>query len=176
MFIDIYDIGGERLAFDRELDLPALEGLAGETLAVLRVRFRGEVLRVNRGVTLRGRLEADLRIECSRCLEPFEMPLAVDVDLTLVPEAVEFATGDAELTVEDASLYYCAGGKAELEVIAAEQIYLNLPLKPICKAGCRGLCPECGANRNRAECGCSGEEIDPRLAPLLRFKQRRDVP
>jgi hypothetical protein len=63
-------------------------------------------------------------------------------------------------------------GGADLSEIAAEQIYLGLPLKPVCKNDCRGLCPVCGVNRNLEECACVGEEIDPRLAPLLAFKRR----
>ena len=41
-----------------------------------------------------------------------------------------------------------------------------LPMKPLCAQSCRGLCPECGANLNRTECGCQPKWEDPRLAPL----------
>ena len=70
--------------------------------------------------------------------------------------------------------YLAEGGRAELDVIASEQIYLNLPLKPLCREDCQGLCPTCGANRNRLKCGCRSEELDPRLAPLLELKKKLD--
>jgi uncharacterized protein len=57
--------------------------------------------------------------------------------------------------------------------MVTEQLYLGLPLKPICSPDCRGLCPSCGANRNTDPCDCADEPIDPRLAPLLRFRQRK---
>jgi uncharacterized protein len=46
-----------------------------------------------------------------------------------------------------------------------EVIFINLPMKPLCSPDCRGLCPVCGANRNKEKCFCE-EAIDPRLAVL----------
>ena len=56
--------------------------------------------------------------------------------------------------------------------LAVEQIYLELPLKPICREDCRGLCTKCGCNRNRVECGCVDESIDPRLLALKSILNR----
>jgi uncharacterized protein len=50
-----------------------------------------------------------------------------------------------------------------------EQFQLALPMKPLCAQACRGLCPECGANLNRTECGCQPKWEDPRLEPLKRL-------
>jgi uncharacterized protein len=47
-----------------------------------------------------------------------------------------------------------------------ENVLLNLPLQPLCRADCRGLCPHCGVNLNESSCGCQVQEDDPRLAPL----------
>ena len=65
-----------------------------------------------------------------------------------------------------------AAGDVDLVQVAREQIYLNLPLKSVCRDDCKGLCATCGANRNRIECACSGDQPDPRLAPLLELKKR----
>jgi uncharacterized protein len=172
MFIDIYEIGEGALRFDRSVDIPASGEAAEDRVEVAQVRLVGEARRGKRGVDLRARLEAQVRLSCSRCLERFEEPISSDFYLILVPDGVEFAAGESELSREDAALFYAPGGKADLGVIAEEQVHLNLPLKPVCKADCQGLCPTCGANRNRIECGCRVEETDPRLAPLLDFKKR----
>ena len=84
------------------------------------------------------------------------------------PEVVQ---GGAVDPPDDDALFPVEGGKVNLTQIATEQIYLNLSRKPICSETCKGLCPDCGVNRNTAECRCSGEDIDPRLAPLLKFRQ-----
>jgi uncharacterized protein len=171
MFIDIYKIGPEGRSFDE----PVLEEVAreheGDSTRVLAARLSGTAAPGERGVDLRARLEARVALECSRCLEPFESAISTDFYLNLVPDGVEFGVGETEVSEESAALFYAPEGKADLGVIATEQLNLNLPLKPVCQEGCRGLCATCGANRNRIECGCRSEEIDPRLAPLLKFKK-----
>ena len=73
---------------------------------------------------------------------------------------------------DEASILVAPEGKIGLEDVATEQLYLNLPLKPICSPACKGLCPECGTNRNLGACECVTEDVDPRLAPLLPFKKK----
>ena len=174
MFIDVYKLGDEGLRFDQTVDLPDAGDDRDELARVERARLQGTAARGERGVDLDAQLEADLVLACSRCLEPFENSFSVGFHLTIVPDGVEFGVGEAEMSPQDAALFYAPEGKADLRVIAAEQIQLNLPLKPICGADCRGLCPTCGANRNRIECGCRNEEIDPRLAPLQEFKNKKE--
>jgi uncharacterized protein len=173
MFIDINEIRDEGLAFDEPLRIPDLRGIADETIVVESARVKGRAVPGGRGAELDARLTARVVMPCSRCLEPFANDLSVSFFLTLVAgEEVRGPEADAR-EAEDATLFPAPGGRADLVEICSEQIYLNLPLKPICDEGCRGLCPACGANRNRSACGCAAEEIDPRLAPLLRFKKRR---
>ena len=174
MFIDINEIRDEGLAIDEPLRIPDLRGLADEMIVVEEARVKGRAVRGGRGAELDARLTARVAMPCSRCLEPFANDLSVTFFLTLVEgDAALGAETDAAEGEDDATLFPAPRGRADLVEICSEQIYLNLPLKPICKEGCRGLCPTCGANRNRSECGCAAEEIDPRLAPLLRFKKRR---
>jgi uncharacterized protein len=58
------------------------------------------------------------------------------------------------------------GRRIDLRALAVEQVYLEMPLKPICREDCRGLCSRCGNNRNRVECGCDDDSVDPRLLAL----------
>jgi len=172
MFINIYEIAPEGVRFDEAVTVPPSDAAAAEGITVLEARLTGRAAPGKRGVELSARVGARVRLECSRCLEPFETAIAEEFSLTLVPDAAEFGVGEAQVRDQDASLFYAREGLVLLAEVAAEQIYLNLPLKPICVTGCRGLCPTCGVNRNRIECGCRSEEIDPRLAPLLEFKKR----
>jgi uncharacterized protein len=127
--------------------------------------------RTGRGVELRGRLRSRLTLDCVRCLEPAPAAIDGEVFLTLVPDALEYGPPDAPVADADATLFYATRGRVDLAALAAEQIYLNLPAKPLCTPDCKGLCPACGANRNRLECGCRDEASDPRLAPLLEFRK-----
>jgi uncharacterized protein len=185
MFLDIQKIPAEGLRFDEVLHLPPLEGPAGESLRPQGVRLRGTAEPGGGGVDLReplrahlkAHLDAELSLSCGRCLDPVPFRIDTDLALTLVPGPAEGAEDPAEAEIEvtddDAAVFACPEGKANLEALATEQIYLALPLKPLCASACRGLCPTCGQNLNRTSCDCHRKEIDPRMAPLLQFKKTR---
>jgi uncharacterized protein len=156
------------------LELADLKLAGGEALVVTEAHLRGRVTRGPDGVDLRARLEARASIPCSRCLESYEAPIESDFELILVPDAAEFGVGESRMERRGSLMFYAKGGRAELDAIVLEQIYLNLPIKPLCRPDCQGLCPTCGANRNRLKCGCRSEELDPRLAPLLDLKKKMD--
>jgi len=172
MFLDIQKIPAEGLRFDRVLQLPPLTGPGGETLLPQGVRLRGTATPGGRGADLRAHLDAEVTLTCGRCLDPVPFPISTDVSLILVREDVApEPAGEMEVTDDDAALFACPEGKADLGALATEQLYLALPLKPLCSQACLGLCAQCGQNRNRAACDCQREEIDPRLAPLIQFKK-----
>ena len=60
----------------------------------------------------------------------------------------------------------------DLGEVMREQFFLALPMKPLCRPDCKGLCPICGANRNRQQCECREEWVDPRLAGLKNLLKR----
>ncbi len=171
MHLDINKVGESPVRFDRRLDLSDFVADGPSKLDVRDVRMCGQAARVKRGVELEARVTATLRLQCSRCLTAFEQEMNAEIVLTLV-QAMVFSPGDTAVTKADAALFHAREGKADLRAIASEQIYLNLPLKAVCRADCKGLCPACGADRNRLECGCTTRQVDARLAPLLQFKTR----
>ena len=176
MFLDLRRLADDGLCFDRRLDLPGPRGEDGEPLVVGRARLAGRATPGARGVDLSARLEARLRLLCSRCLEPHALDLDTEFQLRIVADAVEFGVGETELAAEDAALFYAREQKADLRTIATEQVYLNLPLKSVCREDCAGLCPTCGANRNRIKCTCRRAEVDPRLLPLMDLKHKMERP
>lgn len=174
MYIDLHATEPEVIRFDESFELTDLKLPGGEAQVVKGARLEGQATRGVDGVELRARLETRLEILCCRCLEGFETSIDVDFRLILVPDAVEFGVGEARMSERESLVFYAEGGRAELTAIAQEQIYLNLPLKPLCRDDCQGLCPTCGANRNRLKCGCRSEETDPRLAPLVELKKKME--
>jgi uncharacterized protein len=170
MILDLTEIPGQGLELDHRFELS--EEAGGEPSVPAPVRLVGVARPGLRGVELEGRLEAVVRLECSRCIEPYEAELATDFYLIVVSEASEFGVGEKRLEPADATLFYTDRSRVDLREIAREQVVLGLPLKPVCQADCAGLCPTCGANRNRIECSCQPDDVDPRLAPLLALKRK----
>ena len=103
------------------------------------------------------RIDASVRLECCRCLEPYESRLEVEFSLVLAPRPARVSADEHRLDPAEAAVFHTEEGRADLRALVREQLHLGLPLKPICRPECAGLCPTCGANRNHLECRCHGE-------------------
>lgn len=106
------------------------------------------------GVLVSGTARAPLSGECGRCLEP----VAAEVEAELQEL---FAYDDAG--EETGRL---AGDLIDLEPAVRDAVVLALPLTPLCRAECPGLCPGCGARLDNVEPGHMHVEADPRWAAL----------
>ena len=117
-----------------------------------------------------GTLVSTLELRCSRCLEPFAWPVDATFDLRYLPEGVGVPAGedteDVELGEDDASASFYQDDGIDLGDLMREQFYLALPMKPLCRGDCKGLCPHCGTNLNTDTCQCQARWEDPRLAGL----------
>jgi uncharacterized protein len=113
-----------------------------------------------------GTVRTVLELPCSRCLEPYRLPVDAAVDLRYLPVTERSAEDDKEIADEDVDVGYYQDDRIDLSELLREQFYLALPMKPLCREECGGLCPQCGVNRNTSTCDCEPRWEDPRLAPL----------
>lgn len=125
-------------------------------------------------VFARGQLIGWFEVACSRCIETVRVPLDEALTVTYVPKdripddddfAAELAEDGVELEQDDLDLYGYEGEQLNLEPLLREQLVLAVPFAPLCSESCKGLCPQCGIDRNREICDCE-PPIDPRLAAL----------
>jgi uncharacterized protein len=113
------------------------------------------VRRRGRDVFIEGVVRATVILECSRCLEAFPLALEASVSQILHPEEerrveakeIELARDDLEFAAYD-------GENIPLEGVAEEHLLLSLPMRPLCREECRGLCVGCGENLNLGTCRC----------------------
>ena len=115
---------------------------------------------------LNGRVAGDIELTCSRCLDPFTLPVTTDFDLRYVPHTENLGEGEREVEEDDLATAFYADEQIDLEQLIMEQLHLAMPMKPLCSDTCKGLCPQCGTNLNTGSCGCDPKWEDPRLAPL----------
>jgi len=118
---------------------------------------------------LRGRLS----LSCQRCLEPAVIDLSQRVHSIYVPASepvIENSEGsDEEIDEDDLDYAHHNGEVVDLWPLLREQIILAIPIAVLCQEDCRGLCPSCGMDRNRARCECQPAAV---LSP---FAALRDV-
>ena len=121
------------------------------------------------GVAISGRLQGDVSVICSRCLGEIALDVSHDFFYECLPaEAME--EEKEELSRDSVDIHYYTGGEIDITALVQEQLALALPMRPLCKEDCKGLCPKCGANLNKGDCGCKKEAVDLRFAALKKLK------
>jgi len=159
-----------------ETERVAVESLGREELLELGpVAWRGQVVFADPGYYLRAHLSYDQTLSCNRCLTPIHEPASSEVELMILVEPSGKRgeeRGEHELKEGDMSVLYLDGEILETRPILLEQLQLNVPMKPLCKPDCKGLCPVCGGDRNRADCDCEEASPDPRWAALAALRSQ----
>ena len=133
----------------------------------------------NTHVFAAGTFRGEVTVACSRCVEPVRLPIDEKLHVTFMPqhELPADKAGDAggeegegdEVPDEDIDLFPYDGEIVDLEPLFREQFVLVIPYAPLCREDCKGLCPQCGIDRNTGTCSCE-PHIDPRLAALKGLK------
>jgi len=121
---------------------------------------------------LEGHLRTELELPCSRCLDPYRLAVDADFDQRYLPASAASTDPDREVQEDDLETSYYSDDQIDLAELMREQFYLALPMKPLCRDECRGLCPQCGTNLNTGACDCSPVWDDPRLAALKAIKEK----
>ena len=154
MFIEVNKIPPEGLRADRDLGRRALAIEGGEPAPLDGVRLEGWFRRAGGDVVFRGQVRAGVTLNCSRCLAPYHLDVQSPCTRLFRPGPLGSGPRDRELDEEELALTPFDGVRIDLAEMAQEQIYLMVPLKPLCREQCQGLCSRCGADRNLAPCGC----------------------
>lgn len=156
---------GEPLAF--EFDVPfTLAALDREPLlAISPVRLQGSITRVEGGFALEARYAFQGLLECSRCLAPYAFEADEPFSLLLYERGPRLPDV-RELSPDDLDVSYYEGDLLPVPPIAEERVQMAIPMKPLCREDCPGLCAQCGRDRNLGPCGCATETADPRWNAL----------
>jgi len=145
-----------------------------ELLGLGPVRWRGQVVFADPAFLLRARLSYEQTLGCIRCLKPLTERTESEVEMMVVVGGGGEDGGERELREDDLGVMVVEGKVLDTEPLLVEQLQLNIPMKPLCRPDCRGLCAECGADLNAGSCSCAEREADPRWAALATLKSRLD--
>jgi uncharacterized protein len=167
MLLDLTRLKGSREHFERTLQPSLFEPRDPDYRVAAPVVLSMYIAKAGEDTfTVTGRAQSRLALECSRCLEEFEIPVDATFELRYLPQAQNVGDPEQEIADEDLETAYYRDGSLDVLDLVREQFELALPMKPLHDEACRGLCSECGANLNRTDCGHAPTWEDPRLAPL----------
>ena len=136
---------GRRLVFTAPVELSVSYSFDGEGFAV------------------KGELSSVLLMNCTKCNAEFDQPFTI-------PFSERFLRV-TEQEAEELECYAFTGEVLELDKMVLDLILLNVPMYGVCKPGCKGLCPTCGANLNTTQCACSEAAVNPAFASLKELAQ-----
>ncbi len=144
---------------DEQLDL-------GDGRRVTPVKGSVRLTRTQKGVLADVDADGQLQIECGRCLEEISQPLGFPFSEEF-HQTVVVNTGMVLPKPEDPDTFLIdETHKLDLGDAMRQYALLNVPMLPLCRADCKGLCPQCGANLNDGPCDCDTDQVDDRLAAL----------
>lgn len=176
MLVDLEKVPPEGEAIVRSVDPATLSFDTHEFRLAKPVSLNGHLAKTDEeAYRLHGDLVSAVELSCARCLEPFETDVLEALDLLYLPQSRNVASSARDDSSaepgpipddEELAVSFYSDNKIDLAHMIWEQITLALPMKPICKPDCKGLCSGCGVNRNEATCSCAHDSTDPRWQSL----------
>jgi uncharacterized protein len=133
--------------------------------------FSGHAEKTVDDVYVEGSLRGAVSSECSRCLMNFKMPLDLDFKIMYVPDE-ERVGKKVDMIEPDSNLSLYKNDVIDLLREINELVLVSLPLKPICRSDCKGLCPQCGTDLNVSACGCEQSKGPSPFDKLKDLKSR----
>ena len=151
MAIKINDIPPEGLTLElaQKLDLFDRGTASGKFTAVLSIKPEGKGI-----LHIAGKVQADTALECSRCLKQFPFHIDTELSVDLAPVDVVGTAPEHELDRSELDMEFYAGEELDPVEYIKEQMLITIPMVPLHRPDCKGLCPVCGTDLNEADCGC----------------------
>ena len=137
------------------------------------VQGKVSLMRTDRSILVKGALDTEIELTCSRCLSSFNCSLTLNIEEEYFP-TTDVITG-ASLSVPEEPGCFTIDERHVLDLTEAVRQYalLAIPMKPLCREDCAGLCPNCGHNLNRGPCGCPPQETDSRWSELSKLNKKK---
>jgi DUF177 domain-containing protein len=180
MLIKVKDLELRKLEFNESLAPGTID--FGDDLvqtAPLAASGQAELIRENRGgrnvvedIRVVGSFATEIDALCARCLEPVHNAVKEKFDLLYRPLGIDARSAEVSISQAETEIGYYQGAGVLLEDVLKEQILLALPVKQVCRANCKGLCPQCGKNLNVESCDCVNSMPDPRWLALEDIRKK----
>ena len=159
---DILKIDGKKMQINAELEMDQFHGTFGDYPIIRKSPVSLEIMnKGERNLQIKGSAEVVLAIPCDRCLEEVDTPIPLDFE-----KEVDMKLDEEERIQALDEQYFIEGYNLDVDKLVCSEILVSWPSKVLCKEDCKGLCSQCGANKNVENCSCLDYDVDVRLAKL----------
>jgi uncharacterized protein len=144
------------------------------------VEIEGRAYRAAADLLIEGRIRGEVELACSRCLCRYRAPIRESFRLVLEPagarvpadpEGAGALSSDGLYLGDEAETGWFRGQAIQLDRFIGEVLSLALPMQPLCRESCKGLCPRCGVDRNVESCNCAESRPASPFAVLGKLKR-----
>jgi uncharacterized protein len=170
MQINVSQLLKESIGAKRNYQVAEIVDSAGST-GIIEGGVR--LLRTDRGILARCMLNTEVEVTCSRCLSLFRCPVALNIEEEYFPTTDVVSGVRLSLPEEPGSFTIDENHILDLSEAIRQYTLLVIPMKPLCREDCAGLCPHCGHNLNLGSCHCLSEATDPRWFQLTKLVNER---
>jgi uncharacterized protein len=154
---------------EREYDLDDFVDILGFGVGN-KVNGQVKLTRTNQGLLVKGTINSKVPVECSRCLKVFDQPLTIELEEEYFPTIDVNNGSTVDIPDDPSNLFIDEHHILDLREAIRQNALLVIPMKPLCKPDCAGICSQCGKDLNTRQCKCNTKEIDPRWSKLVDLK------
>ncbi len=145
----------DALVVKGEMDTEMFTKTEGSELKLVTpVSYELTVRKYDDTVSIEGPVALKALFVCSRCLDEFPLTISIDMAVKLAPKSKLTYSPETELHSDDLDVYYYEGDELDLDPYVYDEIMLNVPVRPLCREECKGICAVCGKNMNSDPCNC----------------------
>jgi uncharacterized protein len=118
------------------------------------LRLKLDLDRRGEEIWVKGHVQATAKQECSRCVADFSENLELDFEVFCAKVRNPYAESHPALDEEDGGVHFHDGRVLSIDGEIREAVILGLSMKPLCREACKGLCAQCGEDKNAGPCRC----------------------
>lgn len=168
MQINVSQLLQEPVGSTREYEIDTAAEIIGDGKEY-GVRGVCRLMRTRLGILVKCSLDTEVGLSCGRCLNRFRYPFKIIIEEEFLP-TIDVTSGMPLPQSEDTGAFMIDERHIlDLTEPARQYALMAIPMKPLCKPDCAGLCQKCGQNLNQGNCGCLTGEIDPRWSELSKL-------
>lgn len=171
LFVSVQELELRKLPFDVEFSAGEIDLGGLRQIGPLHAVGQAELLSNTLGeLRIGGWLTGEIEADCDRCLEAVRRSIDSQFDLFYRPTPDSDVPHERAIDEGEAEIAFYDGDGIELAEVLREYVLLSLPMQQICQQECKGICPQCGLNRNTGHCQCETKVVDERWTALRDFK------
>ena len=157
--IAVHTLGSEPTRLEADLSPSELDPGEDESRFGQPVHVVVKLTRMQEDILAQGEARTTVRLECSRCLDEVDVQIAGSFEALYAPEARASGqqTGRRDFEWGSRGVSFYGEGSIDLTDEIRQCLVIELPLKPLCRPDCSGLCPQCGQNLNERPCDCKAD-------------------